>query len=352
MDNRKILEKLGIDLSPANKDARGFFKGFITEYTKNVKKFNSEDVQEYFNTFIAAMMLEYHKLYENFDIQVPYRIKSPKSVLDKVLEYLSRDEKSTYSFNSENEYQGRLNEDLKDMFAITIVACNRPPTFYSRDPEINELIEEKKRNHALLGEVQRFKLRITNDEFAGKEKNSYNFNCSKEEYYLNCIMIVKRIKSLINPNATNLLKKYDNILEDIESIVPEYFFDICDTIISESNKSKDLDNSDKIRMEYNKIYKLIRESDMSEQDKIRLIKDITIDDVEKVDFLSLVDDFTARIHDKLDLAILTKQVHSVFDKSELLSKFEIKIDKEDGKRKEQKMVMFQILYIYKHHLEK
>ena len=193
--SKDILKKLGIDFSNAPKETLGFMRGLITEYQRNVKKFNERSTQNYFNNFIAALMLEYHKAYENFDIRVPYRIKSAKSAFDKILEYLNREDKSEYATNGFNEPQGRLKEDLTDMFALTIVACNRPPTFYSKDPEINELIEEKKRNHALLGAMQKYRLKITNHEFPGLEDNSYNFDSdtTKEEYYLNSIILFSTI---------------------------------------------------------------------------------------------------------------------------------------------------------------
>ena len=82
MSNKEILKILGIDLTEAPKETLCFLRGLVTEYQKNVKKFNEKSTQNYFNNFIAAMMLEYHKAYENFDIRVPYRIKSAKSAWD------------------------------------------------------------------------------------------------------------------------------------------------------------------------------------------------------------------------------------------------------------------------------
>ena len=168
-------------------------RGLITEYQRNVKRFNEKSTQNYFNNFIAALMLEYHKAYENFDIRVPYRIKSAKSAFDKILEYLERKDKSIYEQNQFDEPQGRLKEDLTDMFAMTIVACNRPPTFYSKDPEIYGLIQEKTRNHGLLAAMQEYKLKITKHEFPGLESNSYDFesDTTKEEYYINSICLIK-----------------------------------------------------------------------------------------------------------------------------------------------------------------
>ena len=197
-----IEEKLGIDLSKADGETRGFLRGLVVENAKNLKKFNDKDTKTYFHNLIAAIMLEYHKAYESFDIKVPYRIKSPKSIFDKVLEYLSRNDKSVYDYNSQNEYQGKLREDIPDLFALTIVSCNRPATFYSNDPEIQELIEEKKRNHILLGELQKFKMSIIKEEFPGTSDEDYNYFCTKKQYYVNCIMVLERLKTLIDPKAT------------------------------------------------------------------------------------------------------------------------------------------------------
>ena len=334
---KEILEKLGIDLSSASKETLGFLRGLITEYQKNVKKFNEKSTQNYFNNFIAALMLEYHKAYENFDIRVPYRIKSAKSAFDKVLDHLSRADKSVYEKNSFDEPQCRLKEDLTDMFAMTIVACNRTPTLYSNDPEINELIEEQKRNYALLGSMQKYKLRITNAEFSGVEPNSYSYNnnSTKEEYYLNCILMINRIKSLIDPGATNLLKKYDDMMEKIRDNVPEKYFMIVDSMAKDQKITKKLNTPEQIKMAYELTQSVI-ESDLTQTDLSVMKEPITPKDVEVIDFLELAEDFSARIHDKLDLAILKKQVYSIFENSELIKQFGVKICPDSEKQKRTK----------------
>lgn len=319
--SREIFEKLGIDLSSVNKDTIGFFRGLTTEFQKNVRKFNEKSTQNYFNNFVAALMLEYHKAYENFDIKVPYRIKSAKSAFDKVLEYLSREEKSVYEYNSAQEYQGRLKEDLTDMLGITIVACNRPPTFYSNDPEINGLIDEKKKNHAFLGTMQKYRLRITDSEFSGLEPStySYNNNSTREEYYLNCILLINRIKSLIHPNSTKLHQKYDDMLNKIKENVPETFFTIANSISRYPNMATRNDTEVDIEDSY-EIAKNIAPQRLDIEELEELQQPIAPKDVEVIDFLDLTDDFTARIHDKLDLALLKKQIYSIFQNSELIKK--------------------------------
>lgn len=335
--SKDIFEKLGIDLSNASRETLGFFRGLTAEYQKNVKKFNEKSTQNYFNNFIAALMLEYHKAYENFDIRVPYRIKSAKSAFDKILDYLSREDKSIYEENARKEPQGRLKEDLTDMFAITIVACNRPPTFYSNDPEINELIDEKKRNHALLGAMQKYKLRVTNNEFPGMEANSYSYNndSSKEEYYLNCILLLNRIKTLIDPKSTKLLKRYDDIIEKVRSNVPEKYFIIVDSMAKDSKIARKLNTTEQIKMAY-ELTRNVIENDLTTSDFNSMKEPITPADVQVVDFLELLEDFSARIQDKLDLAILKNQVYSVFENSKLLKKFGVELctDSEKQKRTE------------------
>lgn len=326
MSNKEILKKLGIDLTDAPKETLGFLRGLVTEYQKNVKKFNEKSTQNYFNNFIAAMMLEYHKAYENFDIRVPYRIKSAKSAWDKILEYLTRDDKSEYQTNALQEPQVRLKEDLTDMFAITIVACNRPPTFYSNDPEINGLIEEKKKNHALLGIMQKYRLKITDYEFPGMEENSYSYNndTTRLEYYLRSLFLLNRIKTLIDPKATKLLKRYDDMIENIKANVPAKFFVAVDSMAKDKKISEKLATTEQIKMAFT-MTENMAETTLSEEQLNALKKPISKQDIETVDFLQILEDFSARIQDKLDLVILKKQVYSVFENSEVLKKFGVTI---------------------------
>lgn len=328
-----ILEKLGIDLSTTSKETRGFLRGTITEYARNVRKFKDPTVQKYFHTLIAAIMLEYHKAYETYEIIVPYRIKAPKSVFNKVLEYMTRDDKSEFSLNDEGELQGKLREELSDMFAITIVASNKPSTFYSHDPEIKDLIEEKKRNQVLLGELQKLKLQITKKEFSGTEEDVFNFKCSRKDYYMMSIMTIERIKTLIHPNATKLLERYDKQLEEIRSRVPERFFEICQRRVKEQNEEGDINTGEKFQEAMRSLNTLIRYADLSEEETQFLSEDIDEKDVETSNFLGLLDDYTARIYDKLDLAVLSKQIDSVFDNSTLIKRFGVSLDKERSKEK-------------------
>lgn len=332
---KNILEKLGIDISPKNKTAHMFFKSLITEYNANIEKFNSQQMRNYFNNLTAAFMLEYQDAYENFDIKVPYRIKSPKSIFDKVLEYLSRDDKHTRVEEDSESYKLELKEEIRDLFAMTVVSGNMPPTFASNDPELIPLIEEKRVNSLFLEEMQKFRLKIIQDEFSGTEKSKYKLDVSKKEYYYYNIMGIERIKSLIHPNAVNLIKKYDSMLEKIRAEVPDTFFNKCMALAKECQNSSNMESID-TNSKVNSLNEMfLEEVDkyLTSDEKKFLNASISDKDLQVVDFLIVTKDFSARLYDKLDLAILSKQVYSIFENSDLLKKFGVKLDLSSQKQK-------------------
>ncbi len=337
---KNIFDRLGIDLNTLSKEGKGFFRGFISEYSKNVDRFNDPATQKYFNNLIAVIMLEFHDSYENSDIRTLYRIKSPKSVLDKIINYLSRDDKSDYEVNQFGEPQGRLKEELSDMFAMTIVGCSRPPIFYSSDPEIQKLIKEQNNNHEILGEMQKYKSRLTGSDFSSGTKRSYKFDykegqevLTREEYYVYCMSLIERIKSLIDPNAKKLIKKYDDMLENIRTNLSEEFISLAEPFIFDEEPSYPRTTFDKkqivSQISTSHIYKKVENYEVLTEMK----KGITSKDVEVVDFLDLIDDFSARIHDKLDLVVLRKQIEATFENSELLKQFGVKIIPNSLKKK-------------------
>lgn len=330
-----IFEKMGIDISPKNEVARTFFKSLITEYNKNVQKFDSPEVKNYFNNLTAAIMLEYHKAYENFDIKVPYRIKSPKSIFDKILEYLSRADKHQKVNEDNGKYKLELNEEIRDMFAMTVVVGNAQPTLASKDPEISKLIEEKRINRLFLESMQDFRLKMTEDEFSGIQEEKYQYNVSKKEYYYHSIMEIERIKSLINPKAVDLLAKYDDILNKIKEEVPLNFFNRCMYLANECKVYKNIEDMDSKRkvLALNTKFLMDIDKHLTQEEKESLKSKITKKDTETVDFFSVTNDFSSRLDDKLNLAVLMKQVYSVFENSELLKKFGIKLDTSSIKEK-------------------
>lgn len=172
--------------------------------------------------------------------------------------------------------------------------CNRPPTFYSNDPEIQELIEEKKKNHRILGEMQEFKSKLIKDDFSNPKV--YNYSCTKVDYYEKCKQLLNQIKTLISPEAENLLNYYNKQIADIENCLA--------FMKAANNENQPIDNEDILN--------------------------------NKMNFFKALDDFTSRVHDKLDLAVLTKQVDSLFENNELFEKLHISQSPKAMKKKRTK----------------
>ena len=335
MKSRKaeLFLKLGIDIENIEPVNRSYFEGLMREYKRVITKFNDKATIEYFNQMIAAFMLEFHKEYENFDIKIPYRIKSAKSVFVKLLEYLARDDKSNHTFNERNELQIGLKEDLKDMFAATVVACSGAPTLFSDDPKINALIEEKKKNLDLLEEMQKYRFKITSSEFAGGNRESYKFNSSREEYYLNCLILLDKIKSLIDPRATKLLQRYTEIEDRIKFKVPNEFYMIAESVTYGARDAERVSCENRLFIISGLMNKYIDRKPGNIKELVEMKMPITQEDVEDVDILDLIDDFTARINDKLDLAVLTAQVQNVIGNSELMKKFGVSVAEDSYREK-------------------
>ena len=181
--------------------------------------------------------------------------------------------------------------------------------------------------------MQEYKLNITNHEFPGLEENSYDFSeTTKEEYYLNCILLLNRIKTLIDTKSTKLLKRYDDLIDKIKDKVPEKFFVTVDSMAKDQKIAKKLISTDRIKMAYELTQNVIA-NDLNEEDLDALKQPIDKSDIETVDFLEILEDFSARLQDKLDLAILNKQIYSVFENSEVLKKFGVSICRGSEKQK-------------------
>lgn len=254
---------------------------FTESFLDSYESYNDTNGKEYLHNVVAAIILEHHFMFNSYDIHVPYRFKSSKSLIDKFTNYLKRPDTSTVTMDSNGNYDVRLKE-FSDIFAMKIISYTSAPKFNSSDSELNKLINEKKENYELLTKMQEFENEnIISDEFEKDKK--YEFKATRLDYYKNCESVLTQIKTLISPEAVNLLKKYDELLL------------INKRIISLLNSTR------------------IEDEIMDEED------------LDTLNFDEILEDFSQRIHDKLDLAILTKQVKSVLTNSELLDKLGVKM---------------------------
>lgn len=288
MADKSIFEKLGIDIKVKNSKEMGVLKSFNRIYQKTMKKYKSPETVEYFHNLVSAIMIDFEKVYEDSDVKTLYRTKAPKSLIDKILEYMVRPDKADFNYNDTEGFSSKLKEEIHDMLAITMVLGYRPPTFASKDPKIQDLIQKKNESNFFIGEMQNFRLKLVEEEFPGTDKIKYKYDCTKGEYYDNCIAVAKKIKEQVNPKATKRIEKYNKIISAIE------------------NKKESLG-------------------------EIGLKEKITESTIKEIDFTRLYKSYKNEIYDNIDLNIFTKQIKSVLSKSAVLKRLGVSIDEKSYK---------------------
>lgn len=281
MDFRESIKQdvnINEALQAFDEKSKQLFYEKLEEYNR---RFNSPEAQEYFHNLVAAIMIEYNKHFDGYNIECIYRFKSPKSLANKIVDYISRPEKHISLPDNIFDIS-----PISDFFAMDIVLTDRPSSFHSKDPEINGLIQEKLDNQAFIAEMQEFKERLIDDEFSINPE--YIYDVTKKDYYEKCLQIIDRLITMLPSEATSLVEKYteqrDEIIETLEFIdetLPE------DTLVD--------------------------------------IEDYPSEGQNEVDFFELFDTLSSRIYDKVDLAVLTKQAKSIFSNSEKLKNFGISV---------------------------
>ena len=258
---------------------------YLDAFNKNNKKYmlSNAKQRQFYHMLVAAIMLEYHSHFSGYNVEADYRFKSPKSVQEKVVDYLSRGDSSTLKYDEKKQTYIADIKEIQDAFAMKLIVTNRPSTFHAKDPEINQLVQEKVKNQDLLSEMQQFKNQLIDDDFSMEPE--YIYNVSKKEYYQKCLNLIDAIIPMLAPEATSLKKYYLDLKHNFEDTMV-----LIDEVYDEGE-----------------------------------IVDKTDYPVETPDFLTLLDDFSLRIYDKLDLAILTKQVESMFQTSSTLKDFGVSL---------------------------
>lgn len=295
MNREKFTESISATVSES--EALERFKE--KEYAKYERLYKDKDLQEYFHYLVSTILMEHHKQYGEFTVESPYRFKAPESIKVKLKEYFS----SITKTNDKNASNAFSMKQIKDAFAMKLILYSRPPVSYSNDTELKELIDEKSQNLELLKEMQEFKSKLIEDEYVKPIK--YKYETTKLEYYQHYKALLERILSLVHPNATNLRDHYQKQIADIDN---------CINFIVAARDEESLVDDDDLK---NK----------------------------KMNFFTTLDDFTSRIYDKLDLAILTKQVHSLFLDNSRFEKLGISLSPDSKEMRTENGFVANFIYI-------
>ncbi len=227
-----------------------------------------------------------------YSVECTYRLKSKRSLIHKIIKYINNDEKHIPS--SSDEYDFDISP-IVDVFAMNFILTGRSESFYYKDPEIERLIAEEKENQYFASEMKNFATRLINTD--NPSKPNFLYEVTKKEYYERCIQILDRLISVLPPEATSVIEKYTEQKESFRKVL---------NFIEETMPDEDI---------------LVDETDYPTEGF-------------NVGFIRLLDSFYSRIHDKLDLAVLTIQVNSLFSNSDLLEKFGVQLIDFEEKRTE------------------
>lgn len=300
------IPKTNIPLLGNKTDEESALNKCIKEKYEENELFNTnKEVQNYFKMLTTAILIEQDKYYENHDIEIPSRIKSKKSYEEKL-----KDSKKTASikYNDKQEIEVKL-KPIFDNYALKIILKNRPPIFASTDPEIQKLLEEKKVNQEFLEKMQTFKGELIEDEFSAPKNYKFKYNRSKKDYYENCKKLVERLRKNIHKNSTNLLKYYDEQIQEIDTRLK---------LINVTHIDGEQED-------------LVDESDLTDKD---------------INFFSLLSKYENSIYNKVDLAILTKQIVSIFDNNPVFKDLGVDISKEVLPKKKRSANGFESNFLY------
>ena len=316
------LYKLGINpetLKIDDPEIRMYFWSCIEEFVRIVDLFYSPEAQEYFNNLIAAFMIDYNNINPNDMIKIYFRIKSLKSISDKIFEFFSRDEelgngkkaKSGYVENSDNPKKPILLQDITDVFAMTIVYETGEEEYDVDNEEMQMLVSQKEDDDERIKLLKKFKSKCGRG-------TQHNYAVSRADYYLNCIYTILRIKERIDERATMLIKSYDQKLEAIKREVPEAFYNAVVNVVGEDN----------FRLDYMSLITKPEKLDISQEEQSRLEENYSEHDVDVVDFFVEYNAFYKRIPTQLDLCMLRNKAFSIFEESELLERLGISFSRD------------------------
>lgn len=273
-----------------NKKYEELYNNYILKDINEMILSTDIDVMKYLEIVVSSLLLEINKTFPepNYSIYITYRIKSPKSNIEKLSDYLCRLEKNGDSYSL---------KDIADLFGLRIIIEKIPRniTISKNNPEyelLQTLSEERNNNIKLSENFHKFEAKIFDDD------------CTCLEYYTQSKNILNSILSTFD-SETAFSKNYARELKKIyNKLINE-----CEKKIEILTALGDYDS--KID-----IYSL--ENDKS---------------ASKIDFKQLLKDFDSRIDSKLGLKLYSNALTGIVENSSVLKNLGISMSKDSSRIK-------------------
>lgn len=248
------------------------------------------DIMKYLEIVVSSLLLEINKTFPepNYSIYITYRIKSQKSDIEKLSDYISRFKETVSSISI---------KDITDLIGLRIIIEKIPHniTISKNNPEyksLKDLSEERKSNIKLSETFHEFESKIFDD------------NCTCFEYYnqsknvLNSILTTFDSETIYSKDyAKELKKRYTTLINECEKKIE---------ILTALGDYKSKFNIDSL------------ENDKS---------------TSKIDFSQLLKDFDSRIDSKLGLKLYSNALPNIIENSSILKKLGISMSKDPSRVK-------------------
>lgn len=249
------------------------------------------DIMKYLEIIVSALLLEINKKFPepNYSIYITYRIKSQKSDIAKLADYIKR-------FKKVNEYTISI-KDITDLIGLRIIVEKIPHnvTISKNNPEyeiFKKLSDERKENIKISEQYHEFESTIEDDD------------CTSFEYYTQSKNLLHSILNLFNSETTysenyaiDLKQKYASLINECEKKIKiltalgDYSSKIDINSLSEDNTSS------------------------------------------KIDFQELLRDFDSRIDSKLGLKLYSNALPEIIENSAILQKLGILMSNDSSRIK-------------------
>lgn len=251
---------------------------------------NDIDIMKYLEIIVSSLLLEINKKFPepNYSIYITYRIKSQKSDIEKLSDYIRRLKESSSSISI---------KDITDLIGLRIIIEKIPRniTISKNNPEyktFKEISDEREKNIELSKQYHNFESKINDAD------------CTYLEYYTQSKNILNDILSIFD-SETVYSKEYASELKTK-----------CNNLISECEKKLEIltalgDYNSKIDIES-------LENDRNSS---------------KIDFKQLLKNFDSRIDSKLGLKLYSNALPDIVENSSILKNLGISISKDTSRIK-------------------
>lgn len=273
-----------------NKKYEELYNNYILKDIDEMILSTDIDIMKYLEIVVSSLLLEINKTFPepNYSIYITYRIKSQKSDIEKLSDYIRRLKESDSSISI---------KDITDLIGLRIIIEKIPHniTISKNNPEyelLKTLSEERSKNIKLSENFHEFESKILDN------------NCTCLEYYtqskniLNSILTTFNSETAYSKNyASELKKRYTKLINECEKKIEIL------TALGDYNSKID-------------IYSL--ENDTSNY---------------KIDFEQLLKDFDSKIDSKLALKLYSNALTSIVENSSSLKSLGIHMSKDSSRIK-------------------